>query len=228
VKKYFAEYLEAQSKTEVIGTTEIMQEYSSSPPKYDSSKRVKRKMISEIETLIIQQLEDNERKKREGLLKQIKRKVDIYELILSQGYQIGYTTVCNYIRQKELSLREAYIRQIHQPGEECEFDWAEVKIKIAGQLKNFYLAVFTSSYSNYRFSRLYNRQDTLAFMESHNEFFAHIGGVFHEMVFDNMRVAVAEFVGRHEKQPTRALTNLSGLATQLLPQLWWTGSLIDR
>jgi hypothetical protein len=92
-------------------------------------------MISEIETLIIQQLEDNERKKREGLRKQIKRKVDIYELILSQGYQIGYTTVCNYIRQKELSLREAYIRQIHQPGEECEFDWAEVKIKIAGQLK---------------------------------------------------------------------------------------------
>jgi hypothetical protein len=65
-------------------------------------------------------------------------------------------------------------------------------------------------------------------MESHNEFFAHIGGVFHEMVYDNMRVAVAEFVGRHEKQPTRALTNLSGLATQLLPQLWWTGSLIDR
>ena len=39
---------------------------------------------------------------------------------------------------------------------------------------------------------------------------SHIGGIYHEMVYDNMRVAVAEFVGRHEKQPTRALTNLSG------------------
>ncbi|HYX06373.1 MAG TPA: IS21 family transposase [Bacteroidales bacterium] len=210
VKKYITEYLEAQSKAEVTGTTGILQEYSSSPPLYNSSKRVKRKMISEIEALIIQQLEDNERKKREGLRKQIKRKVDIHEHILSQGYQIGYTTICNYIRQKELSLREAYIRQVYQPGEECEFDWAEVKIKVAGQLKRLYLAVFTSSYCNYRFSRLYNRQDTLAFMESHNDFFTHIGGVFHEMVYDNMRVAVAEFVGRHEKQPTRALTSLSG------------------
>jgi transposase len=210
VKRYLAEYLAAQNKSEVSGVTEVLQEYSSSPPAYNSSKRVKRKMISEIETLIIQHLEDNERKKREGLRKQVKLKIDIYELILSQGYQIGYTTVCNYIRQKELSLREAYIRQVHQPGEECEFDWAEVKIKVAGQLKRLYLAVFTSSYSNYRFSRLYNRQDTLAFMESHNEFFLHVGGVFHEMVYDNMRVAVAEFAGRHEKQPTRALTSLSG------------------
>jgi hypothetical protein len=30
------------------------------------------------------------------------------------------------------------------------------------------------------------------------------------MVYDNMRVAIAEFVGRNEKEPTRALTNLSG------------------
>jgi hypothetical protein len=73
-----------------------------------------------------------------------------------------------------------------------------------------YLAVFTSSFGNYRYSNLYSRQDTLAFMESHNEFFAHTGGVFHEMVYDNMRVAIAEFVGRNEKQPTKALTNLSG------------------
>jgi len=47
-------------------------------------------------------------------------------------------------------------------------------------------------------------------MESHNEFYAHVGGVHHEMVYDNMRVAVAEFVGRHEKTPTKALINLSG------------------
>lgn len=47
-------------------------------------------------------------------------------------------------------------------------------------------------------------------MESHNDFFAHIGGVFHEMVYDNMRVAVAEFTGRGEKHPTSALMNLAG------------------
>jgi hypothetical protein len=47
-------------------------------------------------------------------------------------------------------------------------------------------------------------------MESHNDFFAHTGGVFHEMVYDNMRVAIAEFAGHTEKHPTIALTNLAG------------------
>jgi hypothetical protein len=47
-------------------------------------------------------------------------------------------------------------------------------------------------------------------MESHNDFFAYTGGVFHEMVYDNMRVAISEFVGRTEKHPTVALTNLAG------------------
>jgi transposase len=167
-------------------------------------------LIQEVEAHIKEQLEDNERKKKEGLRKQIKRKIDIHEYILSKGYQIGYTTICNYIREYKLTSREAYIKQVYLPGEECEFDWAEVKLTINGIIKRLYLAVFTSSYSNYRFSQLYSRQDTLAFMESHNDFFAHIGGVYHEMVYDNMRVAVAEFVGRNEKTPTQSLVNLSG------------------
>ncbi len=71
--------------------------------------------------------------------------------------------------------------------------------------RRLYLAVFTSAYSNYRYCKLYHRQDTLAFLETHNEFFAHLGGVYQEMVYDNMRVAIREFVGRHEKIPTDAL-----------------------
>jgi transposase len=72
------------------------------------------------------------------------------------------------------------------------------------------LAVFTSAYSNYRYAFIYDRQDTLAFMESHVRFFQTIGGVYREMVYDNMRVAVARFVGRHEKEPTEALLRLRG------------------
>ena len=47
-------------------------------------------------------------------------------------------------------------------------------------------------------------------MESHVSFFEHIGGVYHQMVYDNMRVAVAKFIGKHEKEPTRALLQLKG------------------
>lgn len=210
VKKYLADYLEAKEKSETEGTKERLQDYSTSPPDNDASRRVKRKLTDEISALIRAQLEENEKKRRIGLRKQIKRKIDIHEYLLSQGYKIGYTTVCNHIRTLGITEREAYIRQVYLPGEECEFDWAEVKLRIGGIQRRVYLAVFTSSYGNYRYARLYVRQDTLAFMESHNDFFAHIGGVFHEMVYDNMRVAIAEFAGRNEKHPTTALTNLAG------------------
>jgi transposase len=210
VKKYLLEYQRVRTISIEENDTEKLQDYSNEPPAYKSEKRTKRKLICEIEDLIKEQLTENERKKKEGLRKQIKRKIDIHEYILSKGYQIGYTTVCNYIREDKLTTREAFIKQVYLPGEECEFDWAEVKLNIGGGLSRLYMAVFTSSYSNYRYSDLYKRQDTLAFMESHNDFKTHIGGVFHEMVYDNMRVAVAEFAGRNEKTPTQALVSLSG------------------
>ena len=129
-----------------------------------------------------------------------------------QGIDIGYTTVCNYIKEKKgkTTIREAFIRQQYTPGATCEFDWGEIKLYIDGKLTRLQLAVFTAAYSNYRFAAIYQRQDTLAFMEAHASFFEHLGVVFKEMVYDNMRVAVSKFVGRHQKEPTRALLQLRG------------------
>jgi hypothetical protein len=47
-------------------------------------------------------------------------------------------------------------------------------------------------------------------MDSHVRFFETVGGVFHEMVYDNMRVVVSKYVGRHEKEPTVSLLQLRG------------------
>ena len=151
----------------------------------------------------------NQQKRNQGLHKQLLKKVDIFEHLLSKGFQIGYTTVCNYIREEESQSKESFIKQIYSPGSTCEFDWGEVKIKINGVLQTFNLAVFTSAFSNYRWSKLFYRQDTLAFSQSHIDFFAHTQGIYKEMVYDNMRVVIAKFVGRTEKEPTVALLELS-------------------
>jgi hypothetical protein len=71
------------------------------------------------------------------------------------------------------------------------------------------MAVFTPAMSNYRYAILFHRQDTEAFLQAHVLFFEHIGGVFHTMVYDNMRVAIRRFVGPSEKEPTEALLKLS-------------------
>ncbi|KUK59587.1 MAG: Putative transposase protein, partial [Bacteroidetes bacterium 38_7] len=58
----------------------------------------------------------------------------IYDHLLTKGYNIGYTTVCNYIRQKENKTKECYIKQVYSPGMSTEFDWGDVKLYINDKL----------------------------------------------------------------------------------------------
>lgn len=68
------------------------------------------------------------------------------------------------------------------------------------------MAVFTMSHSNARWGYLYQHEDTLAFMESHVHFFRYLHGIPQEVVYDNMKVAVAKFIGG--KEPTEALKRM--------------------
>lgn len=169
--------------------------------------------FSSIAAEIDRYLELNAQRRRQGMRKQQLKKIDIWQILSGQGIQISYPSVCRYVTNKEKASRpggtKAYVRQAYAPGEECEFDWGEVRITIGGVFRKLYLAVFTTCHGNLRRAWLFSRQDTLAFMESHRNFFRQIQGVPHTMVYDNMRVAVKEFVGANEKTPTEALNRLS-------------------
>jgi hypothetical protein len=91
----------------------------------------------------------------------------------------------------------------------CEFDWGEVKLFIGGRFKKLQMAIFTTAKGNYRYARLFVKQDTASFQQAHALFFDHIGGVYRELVYDNMKVAVKRFVGPTEKEATRGLLSLS-------------------
>jgi transposase len=208
VKKYIESY-QGSEGSKKFDPPEL-HEHLSIKPKYNCSNRPKRILRAEVQQEINRLLDLNAKKFSEGLHKQVLKKCDIHAVLQEKGYTIGYTTVCNYISFQKKRSSEAFIRQRYEPGSVCEFDWGEVKVKINNQRTVLQMAVFTSAYSNYRYACLYHRQDTLAFMESHVKFFSHTIGVFHQMVYDNMRVAVARFVGKNEKEPTQALINLKG------------------
>ncbi len=187
----------------------LLNQYLQTGSVYNIANRTKRKLSEEIIAIIDKCLLENEAKRLDGRMKQRLKKIDIHEQILSAGHLISYTIVCDYIRTKVSQFHEAFIRQGYEEGACCEFDWAEVKIKLDGQSRRYYLAVFTSAFSNYRYAQLFQRQDSLAFKEAHICFFEHTGGVYQQMVYDNMRVAIASFVGKTEKIPTEALLQLS-------------------
>lgn len=204
VRRYIESYQKAKSKSGEEGLSSTILE----APKYDSSNRQKRKLTRAIREKIDGYLEQNRIKRQQGKRKQQLKKIDILEALQAQGHKIGYTTVCNYIRDKE-QQSETFIRQQYKAGEQGEFDWGEVKLMIEGKQRTFQIAVFYLNWSNYRYAHLYERQDTQSYQESHVNFFEHIGGVPGEMVYDNMRVAISRFVGKYEKQATKGLLSLS-------------------
>lgn len=209
VDKVLAQY----EATQETSDNEALENLLTLQPAYNSQGRKPRKLSQAIAAEIDKYLEINRQRRLKGMRKQQLKKIDIWQDLNRKHVQISYQTVCRYVTAKEKASGEAdtkaYVRQAYEPGQECEFDWGEVKLLIGGQLRKLYIAVFTTCHGNQRRSYLFSRQDTLAFMESHRNYFREIAGVPHIMAYDNMRVAVKEFVGLSEKTPTEALSRLS-------------------
>lgn len=179
-------------------------------PKYKSSPRIKPVVTDALVNRIKFYLEENKRKRLTGLSKQQKKKKDIYEALIIEDFNVSYTTVSRVINNIEHKIQEAYIKQEYLPGDVVEFDWGSVKIYTeGGVLREYQMAVFTAAYSNFRWAKLFPKQNTQCFLESHSDFFEYTNGSFAKVVYDNMRLVIKKFVGRHEKEPTDELLKLS-------------------
>lgn len=209
VKNYIREF--SEQKAELINggdKSEILLAMGQKP-KYNSSNRERRVVTDQVIELIGIYLNENEKKKALGKGKLCMKATDIHEELLNRGIKISYPTVNAYVRKMGAARKEAFIKQHYEYGEVCEFDWGEVKLTISGRDITFKLAVFTLAATNIRYAVLYRHEDTQAFIDAHIRFFAFIGRVPHTMVYDNMKVAIARFVGKHEKVATVELLQLS-------------------
>jgi len=204
VKRYIDLYEWEQSKQK-LSSTGIVQE-----PKYNSSKRKRIKLTDEVKVFIDACLAKNESKSKQGLHKQKMRSIDIYESLKASEHDIGYTTVCNYVRSQKRIKKEKFIKQFYDPGSLIEFDWGWVKLFIGGKLVRLKMAVFTSAYSNHRYARIFMREDMCSFLEAHTHYLNYIDGVPLCFLYDNMKVAVAKFtIKQSDKKPTNDLLKLS-------------------
>jgi hypothetical protein len=70
------------------------------------------------------------------------------------------------------------------------------------------MSAFVLAYSGYIYMKLYPKQNTECFLNSHASFYEHIGRVNSKNVYDNMKVAIKRFVGS-EKEPTEEFLKLS-------------------
>jgi transposase len=112
----------------------------------------------------------------------------IWELLVTDGHKIGYTSVKDEVARwkRTNNPREVYILQEPRVGQRAEFDWGEVHLRIRGIWLKFYLAVFVLPFSLYRFARLYPRSTRLEVIQAHTEFFHEIGAVPETIFYDRM------------------------------------------
>ena len=214
VSKYIDEY---ENKLKELGIDpndeirrqELIRELTETP-KYKSGPRSKPVVTDKLIERIKFYLDENKQKRLTGLSKQQKKRTDIYEALLDEGFKVSYATVLRTANKLEEKAQEAYIRQEYIPGNVVEFDWGTVKIQTErGIVRSYQMAVFTSAYSNFRWAKLFPKQDMQCFIESHSDFFEYAGGSFAQVVYDNMKTAVRKFVSKTEKEPTDELLKMS-------------------
>jgi hypothetical protein len=211
IAKYWKEYVQ-QSELLNDPTEDIpeIQETIVAAPKYDSSNRGSRKYSNEMDKRLDQILNLENRKTRLlGPHKQNLTRLQIHSILVSEGYDIGYSTIAGKINEKVNKNKECFIRQSYELGDRLEYDFGEIKLLINGVSTKYYMAVVSSPAADFRWAFIYKNQKKEAFMDYHVKIFEMVGGVYRELVYDNMRNVVKKFIGRNKKELNEDLIKMA-------------------
>lgn len=166
-------------------------------------------MTDELKSRIHELMEsEKEKNKLLGRHKQSLSSVQIHRILQEEGFDIGRSSVSNYVKEIKQS-RETYIRQEYHYGERLEYDFGEVKLLINGKRGTYYLAVFAAPASGYQYAYLYKNQKKEVFLDSHVRFFEMMQGSWREVVYDNMRNVVSRFISFKKKEYNEDCINLA-------------------
>ena len=119
----------------------------------------------------------------------------LHRQLIEDHYQVGITTVRDYLREKRRQSAEVYIPLVHRPGEEGQFDFFEVTLEERGEFHKAWKLVLHLPYSGRDFLWFYDSCDQLAFLDGHVRAASHFGGLPRRLVYDNLTAAVKRRVG---------------------------------
>ncbi|TLG70282.1 helix-turn-helix domain-containing protein [Culicoidibacter larvae] len=130
VSKYWNEYLETKAALmEDPGNLELQEKLVQKPVYTTTKPRLLLKYTQAIDQRLDEILADEAKKNKElGSHKQKLTALAIYEIIKSEGHDIGRSTITNYLRIKREKQSEVFIKQKYKLGNRIEFDFGEVKV----------------------------------------------------------------------------------------------------
>jgi transposase len=120
--------------------------------------------------------------------------------------EIAESTVRQYVRDKKAAMgllgREAFIAQSYRWGSEGQVDWYEGWAEFDGELRKTHLFCMRSMAGGGGFHRAYSHANQQAFLEAHELAFAHFGGVFRVLRYDNLKSAIKKILRGHQREET--------------------------
>ena len=161
------------------------------PPGYRRQTAPRRPKLEPFTGVIDRILEDDlarPRKQRHTAKRIFERLRDEY------GYDGGYTTVKDYVREHRRQAREMFVPLSHAPGH-AQCDFGEALVVIGGVEQKAHCFVIDLPHSDGCFVKAYPAETTEAFLDGHVSAFAFLGGVPQGILYDNTRLAVAKILG---------------------------------
>ncbi|MDH4273062.1 MAG: IS21 family transposase [Candidatus Aminicenantes bacterium] len=115
----------------------------------------------------------------------------IYEEIRVRGYTGSYDVVKRFISplRKEADI-EATVRFETPPGRQGQADWGQCWTSIGGKKTKVHLFVLTLGFSRRLYAEATLDEKLPSFLRCHEAAFAHLSGIPHEIVYDNLRSVV--------------------------------------
>ncbi|MFA6662436.1 MAG: IS21 family transposase [Bacilli bacterium] len=212
IAKYWREFNDLNNKLkESPELKEEVQDEMLSKPKSATRTRRRHKFTPELEKRLHSILEEEKRKDRilGANHKQSLTNTQIRDKLVAEGFEISQPTINNALAEIRCRQKNVYIRQQYDFGDRLEYDFGEVRLDCGEGVKTYHMAVFCAPASKFRWLYLYTNQKKAVFMDSHVQFFEMMGGVWREIVYDNMKNVVAKFIGKNEKELNEDLVKMS-------------------
>lgn len=119
----------------------------------------------------------------------------VHRQLVEEEYQVGITTVREYLLEKKRKSMEVYIPLVYRPGDCAQVDFFEVTVEEDGVKRKAWKFLMRLMYSGRDFVWLYDRCDQLSFLDAHVQAFAFFGFVPQRIIYDNLTAAGKKRVG---------------------------------
>ena len=124
----------------------------------------------------------------------------LHAMLLSEGLEVGITTVKEAVVEWKRVRREVFVPLVYPAGDLAEVDFFEVLLDLRGKREKAWMFVMRLMHSGRDFACLYMRQDQTSFLDGHVRAFEHFGCVPQRIAYDNLKAAVTKLLVGSERE----------------------------